>query len=180
MTDVDIVAAATSEGEFDVLEAAKGRSYPSKDVKVYTDAESAHKAELIEREIASEEDPERVNELDAQRSGLRDKVLASEQIWHLRGIDRRVRRAAEKSARKKADADEEDKAEWQTFGYVAGMLIRVTQSSTGKVQEKLWSTQEIADILDTLPDESVRTIINAVNELLFGGLRFDALVTADF
>lgn len=177
MTDVDIVADATSEGKFDVLEAAKGRSYPSKDVKIYTDEESAYAAELIEKEIALEEDPERVNELDAQRAALRDKVLASEQVWHMRGVDRRVRRSAEKSAKKR---DEDERAEWLTFGYIAGMLVRVTQTASGSVQEKLWTTQEIADIMDTLPDESINTIVSAVEELLFGGLRFDALVTADF
>ena len=149
---MDIVQDAMAEGTFDVLDAAKGRSYPSKDVKVYTDAESAYLATLLEERIAEEEDPEKVNELDAQRSALRDKVLASEQIWHLRGIDRRVRRQAEKSAKKRGDTDDADQAEWVIFGYIAGMLIRVT-ASNGAVQEKLWTTQDIADIMDALPDE---------------------------
>ena len=142
---MDIVQDAMAEGTFDVLDAAKGRSYPSKDVKVYTDAESAYLATLLEERIAEEEDPEKVNELDAQRSALRDKVLASEQIWHLRGIDRRVRRQAEKSAKKRGDTDDADQAEWVMFGYLAGMLIRVT-ASNGAVQEKLWTTQDIGDI----------------------------------
>lgn len=179
MTETDIVQDAMAEGTFDVLDAAKGRSYPSKDVKIYTDAESAYLATLLEERIAEEEDPEKVNELDAQRSALRDKVLASEQIWHLRGIDRRVRRQAEKSAKKRGDTDDADQAEWVMFGYLAGMLIRVT-ASNGAVQEKLWTTQDIADIVDALPDESVSALLNAVNELVFGGLRFDALVSADF
>lgn len=179
MTDVDIVADATSEGKFDVLEAAKGRSYPSKDVKIYTDEESAYAAELIEKEIALEEDPERVNELDAQRQALRDKVLATEQVWHLRGIDRRVRRSAEKAASKRAK-DGEDEGEWRVFGYIAGMLIRVTHTASGSVQERLWTAEEIGDILDSLPDEEVGKITDTVTELVFGGLRFDALVTADF
>lgn len=176
---MDIVADAMAEGTFDVLDAAKGRSYPSKDVTIYTDAESAYEATIIEDLIAEEPDSDKVNELDAQRSELRDKVLASAQTWHLRGIDRRVRRAAEKAARKKTDADDEEKAEWLTYGYLAGLLVRVT-SATGSVQEKLWTTQDVADILDSLPDECVSTLVDAVNELVFGGLRFDALVSADF
>ena len=179
MTDVDIVADAMSDTVFDVAEAAKGRSYPSKDVKIYTDEQSAYEADLIEQRIALEEDVEKVNELDAQRKALRDKVLATEQVWHLRGIDRRVRRSAEKSAVKKGK-EGEDEAEWRIFGYIAGMLIRVTHTASGSVQEKLWNAEDIGDILDSLPDEQVGKITDAVTELVFGGLRFDALVNADF
>lgn len=165
-----------------ILETIKGRSYPSKDVKVWLDQETIHAIAELENEIAVETDGERVNELDEQIHTLRETVEKTALTFHLRGIDRRTRRQAIKRVEnlvKKGEIEDLDAQVVLTDHFLAAHLIRVTDADGG-VQEKLWTAEDASDILDMLPEQGTKALIDAMDELTFKAARFDAEVTPDF
>lgn len=161
---------------FSIIEAAAGRSYPNKDVVIYLDHEAAYQASLIEEKIAYERDSDKVNALDEEIQVLREKIVESELTVHMRGTSRGVRRQIEKRSRKVDDAD---RAEFLTHENVAAHIIRVTDHE-GNVDEHLFTGEEVQTLFDTLPDESVTKLLNAMNELTFAAMYFDSAVSADF
>lgn len=167
---------AMDKKTFSIIEAAAGRSYPNKDVVIYLDHEAAYQASLLETKIAYERDSSKVDALDEEIAAFREKVIASELTLHMRGTSRGVRRQIAKRAKK---VDEDDRAEYLTHENVAAHLIRVTDHE-GNVDEHLFTGEEIETLFDTIPDESVTKIINAMNELTFEALYFDNAVSADF
>lgn len=165
-----------------ILETIKGRSYPSKDVKVWLDQETIHAIAELENEIAVETDAERVNELDEQIHTLREKVEKTALTFHLRGIDRRTRRQALKRVElllKKGEVDEFDSQFLLGHLNFAAHLIRITDADGG-VQEKLWTAEEAEEILDLIPEQGTKDLNDAMDELTFKAARFDAEVTPDF
>lgn len=165
-----------------ILETIKGRSYPSKDVKVWLDQETIHAIAELENEIAVETDGERVNELDEQIHTLREKVEKTSLTFHLRGIDRRTRRQALKRVElllKKGEVDEFDSQFLLGHLNFAAHLIRITDAGGG-VQEKLWTAEEAEEILDLIPEQGTKDLNDAMDELTFKAARFDAEVTPDF
>lgn len=165
-----------------ILETIKGRSYPSKDVKVWLDQETIHAIAELENEIAVETDGERVNELDEQIHNLREKVEKTALTFHLRGIDRRTRRQALKRVElllKKGEVDEFDSQFLLGHLNFAAHLIRITDADGG-VQEKLWTAEEAEEILDLIPEQGTKDLNDAMDELTFKAARFDAEVTPDF
>lgn len=165
-----------------ILETIKGRSYPSKDVKVWLDQETIHAIAELENEIAVETDGERVNELDEQIHTLREKVEKTALTFHLRGIDRRTRRQALKRVElllKKGEVDEFDSQFLLGHLNFAAHLIRITDADGG-VQEKLWTAEEAEEILDLIPEQGTKDLNDAMDELTFKAARFDAEVTPDF
>lgn len=161
---------------FSIIEAAAGRSYPNKDVVIYLDHEAAYQASLIEEKIAYERDSDKVNALDEEIQVLREKIVESELTVHMRGTSRGVRRQIEKRSRK---VDDTDRAEFLTHENVAAHIIRVTDHE-GNVDEHLFTGEEVQTLFDTLPDESVTKLLNAMNELTFEAMYFDSAVSADF
>lgn len=165
-----------------ILETIKGRSYPSKDVKVWLDQETIHAIAELENEIAVETDGERVNDLDEQIHTLREKVEKTALTFHLRGIDRRTRRQALKRVElllKKGEVDEFDSQFLLGHLNFAAHLIRITDADGG-VQEKLWTAEEAEEILDLIPEQGTKDLNDAMDELTFKAARFDAEVTPDF
>lgn len=165
---------------FSVLDAAKGSSYPSDDVTVYTNQKAAHQIARLEFEINETDDDARVNELDAQIAVLRDEVLASQLTFHMRGISPGTRTAVQQQVKeRKFGEDTDGRTRFSNAAYLAAHIVRVTNAE-GAVDERVFEADEVVELVKALPDESVEDLYEKMQELTFRAAYFDAAVSADF
>ena len=165
---------------FDVLGTVKGTTYPTKDVPVFTDQESAHQIAVLDAEANETLDADRVNELDEQIAVLRDKIKATVLTFHLRGIGRGVRVAVQQKVKQtKFGEDENARNLFTDASYLAEHIVRVTNAD-GAVDEHIWSPEQAQELILSLPDEEAQKLLSAMMELTFQAAYFEGAVGADF
>ena len=164
---------------FDVLKSARGTTYPSKDVEVYTDQGGAFEIVQLERQISDTKDPDEVDRLDAMVNELRKQVKDSALTFHMRGIGPGIRAAVEMRIKQTTGLTEEERVRLSNSSYLAEHIVRVTNAA-GEVDERMWAADDVAELIDVLPDESVAKLFEAMGELTFRALYFDDVVSADF
>lgn len=171
---------------FSVLDAIKGRSYPTDEVEVYLDVESLYEYIRINDLANDAKDSDTVNALDAELNVLREKIMATRLTFHMRGFAPKVSKAilAEARAKFSLDGDEmilEDTPafRWVNLRTIAESVIKV-ENVAGEVDEKHFSTEDIEAFEDMLLPEEFAKISEKTFELSFKAMMFDAAVTPDF
>lgn len=166
---------------FDVLAAAKGRTYPTKDVTIYTDHEAAHQIAVLERQAndAMHNDDVDIDAIDEQINALREQVKASALTFHMRGIGPGVRTSVEMKIKQTTGLSETERVRLSNASYLAEHIVRVTNAA-GAVNEEMWTPEKVSELLDVIPDESAIKLYKAMAELTFQASYFDAAVDADF
>lgn len=165
---------------FSVIDAAKGTAYPTKDVTVFTDQDTAFKIALLEFEASETDDDDEVNAIDAQIEALREKIKETALTFHMRGISRGMRIAVEQEIKeKKFGEDTDGRIRYSNAAHLAAHIIRVTNAQ-GAVDERVFSTDDALELVASLPDESTDKLFHTMQELTFQAAYFDAAVSADF
>lgn len=183
MTDpIALVTEATAPGKFDVLSAAKGRSYPQDIVDVYTDAEAAYQVNVLGRKIANHRtDDDELAALVAEQDALKETVKASVLTFRLRGINPGMIQSivAQADAKYPAVTDVGTHNEWSNFSITAAHIVDVTDAA-GNVDDHKWTVEEVYTLREYLPDSEFDKINDLVVNLSFSAQLFDASVNADF
>lgn len=191
MTDVtldevrDAVEKATDKSTFSLVEAIKGRGYPTDQVTVYLNADAAYnlaETNALLTALAQRAETEEYENLDKVAQQLKAEVLASAMTIHLRGISPGELAKISKKVRKQAEADgldEEDIALELTKAWIAPHIIRVEQAD-GAVDEHLWSPEEVEVLMDLLPQTEWLKLNDTINKMTFTSAYFTQAVDAGF
>lgn len=191
MTDVtldevrDAVEKATDKSTFSLVEAIKGRGYPTDEVTVYLNADAAYnlaETNALLTVLAQQADTEEYENLDAVAQQLKAEVLASAQTLHLRGISPGELSTISKKVRKKGvedGLDEDEVSRKLSAAWIAPHIVRVERAD-GAVDEHLWSPDEVETLMDLLPQTEWLKLDTAINKLSFTSAYFDQLVDAGF
>lgn len=188
MTDIqELLDRSTAKGSFSVLDAAKGRSYPTDDITVYTDVASAHLVNHLRNEASAiegegEEVDAEVNAIDEKIESLKTKIVESGITFHLRGFAPGVAKAIQDEAKVKFEVEDPDEgapAEWCNMKYIAESIITATNAA-GDVDEHHWSVDDVFALRGFLPEEEFDRLAGAAFFLSFAALAFEQVVDADF
>lgn len=168
---------------FSVLDAIKGRSYPSDSVTVYTDVESLYELARLEKQIADAPDGESANALEPQVEDLKDKIKKSALTFELRGFSFGVWDSIDKEAQamfgNDADISEGEAKSWRKHRYIAESIIRVTNAD-GAVDESRWGIEDVKNLEALLPMSEFSKLEAMTSFLSMASLEFDQAVTPDF
>lgn len=188
-----------AQGTFSLTAHLEGRGYPTKDVTVFTDADSAFAlAQINERLEALANDREALGEatrsrkykeltaeydaLEAQADELREKVKESRLEFHLRGISPGHLNKIRKDVIKQAEKDETDPDDLGVLvgnAWIAPQIISVTNAA-GEKDEHVFTPDEVATIRDLLPESQWNKLDEAVSDLSFKSHYIDAAVDPGF
>jgi len=168
---------------FSVLDAAKGRSYPTDEAVVYTAVAEMHKYEKINFQANNAATGEETNTFDEQLKPLREAILASALTFHMRGFAPGVVQNINIETRAKfgedADLDNGEPFLYRTDKYIAESIIKVTDVNDA-VDEHRWSVDDVVALRGWLPEEEFGKIRLLMFLLTFRAWEFDQAVNADF
>jgi hypothetical protein len=184
---VELVKEAHKPSVFNLADVIKERGYPTKEVTIYTDAESAFTlVDLEDKMKAMTEDGDAYNKLEAEAERLAEIVSGSRLTFLMRGVGQGVVEALTAKADsmfKKPDLkDEEYAADWFKFyvtSLVAENIVKVTNAD-GSVDEKHYSFDEMAEIRNMLPADSWGLLVDTMQKLTLATGYFKGLTDAGF
>lgn len=190
-----LAAGAMEKGTFSVLDAAKNRSYPTKVIEVYTDADAALRLAELDTTFARYADDDDVKVLadDAEYKELVARHNASVLKFTMRGFGEGVVRGITAKVRAQFPAPHErdnptdedirnvdnERFNWFVYNSVAEHILSV-QNADGAVDDHHWTPEEAQALQDTLPKGAWEALVEATNTLTFEAIYFDQAVSADF
>lgn len=178
---------ALQRGTFNVLDAARGRGYPTDTVTVFTAKPAAHEARKIQIALGDETDPEKVKELETSLASYIDEIKASALRFYMRGVSPGVTRAIDREAAalfgpenpERPFNGEIDLEEWAVYKVAAAHIYKV-EDAQGNVDESEWDLERFFELSKVLPDSETGKILEKVTELSFASAVFDEVVGPDF
>lgn len=192
MTENNVVENATraaegllEKGTFSLLDTVKDRTYPEKDVTIYTDMKSTHLRKVLEDEANglgnSDADQARMAVLEEEIQGLEEAIRDSGLTFSLRGLSPKVIEDAEVTVKQELK-DEDEAAFNQRMSdlLMALHIVKVTRVKDGAVDNHTFTADDIVGLREAVPFEAWKTIREAMDVLTFAAAYFDASVSADF
>lgn len=195
-----LVENALNTKTFSVLDAIKGRSYPTDQVTIYPDPAPLYLLQKYENdrleldikannartgEEANEWDA-KIEALDTKIKPLREEIEVSAIVFEMRGFAPQVRDSLIKEAKSKFDLADTDNIldgtaadAWLNARVVAESIIR-TRASDGSVDEHLFTVEEVEEYRKFLPPEEFGKLIGMALMLSYTAFAYDASVTPDF
>lgn len=192
MTENNVVENATraaegllEKGTFSLLDTVKDRTYPEKDVTIYTDMKSTHLRKVLEAEANglgnSDADQARMSILEEEIQGLEEAIRDSGLTFSLRGLSPKIIEDAEVTVKQELkDADEAAFNQRMSDLLMALHIVQVTRVKDGAVDNHTFTADDIVGLREAVPFEAWKTIREAMDELTFAAAYFDASVSADF
>lgn len=173
------------KGTFSLLDTVKDRTYPEKDVTIYTDMKSTHLRKVLDDEANglgnTDADKVRMSILEEEIQGLEEAIRNSGLTFSLRGLSPSVVENAEKAVKQELkDADEDTFNQRMSDLLMALHILKVTRVKDGAVDNHTFTADDIAGLREAVPFEAWKTIREAMDELTFAAAYFDASVSADF
>lgn len=182
---IELVKDAQKQGTFNLADVIKGRGYPTKDVTIYTDVESAFKLVEIEAKLnESADDTEAYIALEAEAKALAETVQASKLIFTMRGVNQATVEHINETTNDLFGRPEEldDPSEWsknQVAGFVASNIVRVTDAD-GNVDERLFTREDALELRGLLPADSWHVLVATMQKLTLASGFFDGLTDSGF
>lgn len=179
---LELVKEAQKQGTFNLAAVIKGRGYPSKDVTIYTDVDSAFKLIAIEEKLKSLSEPDA--DLEAEANGLAQLVQDSKLTFHMRGVSQGVVEEVTNSANSLYPEDEtgqraDDWYKYYTVRLVAENVLKVTDANDN-VDEHVFTYEEMLEIRNNIPVDSWQIIVSTMQQLTLAGGYFKGLTDAGF
>lgn len=182
---LELVKDAQKQGTFNLADAIKGRGYPTKDVTIYTDVESAFKLVEIEDELNKPtDDTKAYAALEERAKALAETVQASKLVFTMRGVNQatveHITETINEEFGKPEDLD--DPSVWsknQVASFVASNIVRVTDAD-GNVDERLFTRDDALELRGLLPSESWHVLVATMQKLTLASGFFDGLTDAGF
>lgn len=193
MSETTNLENALQKGTFNVLDAVKGRGYPTDKVTLYTAFDAEYEARSIEAKLKALEGKKATKEVAAQRAELQSSLDACLQrikdsalTFHLRGIAPSVQEAiyAEADAHLADENNEdvktdEDRNRFANDAVIAAHIVKVVNAE-GAEDGEAWTREKVEALHDLLPEGEMLKLLHKVAELSFEAAAFDKVVGPDF
>ena len=192
MSETDPLENALQKGTFNVLEAVKGRGYPTDKVTIYTAFDAEYEARAIESKMQALDSKSKAaavvkerNELQSSLDACLQRIKDSALVFHLRGVSPNVHEALTKEAdalladeSNEAITDDDSRNEYVNDATIAAHIVKVTSAQGDEDAE--WSREKVAALRDVIPDGELLKLLEKVYELSFQSAAFDRVVGPDF
>jgi hypothetical protein len=180
-----LVQEAQKKGVFNLSEVIKGRGYPTKDVTIYLDGESAFRLAEINNRLSEFIGEEEEAELNEEAVALSAKIRESALTFTMRGVSQKIVDKVMSDANAKypnRESNIEDNNAWIRY-YVAALvaqnIIRVTDA-TGNVDEHVFTPEELMDLREELSRDAWDVLADTMQKLTLASGYFDQLTDAGF
>lgn len=179
-----LVKEAQAKGVFNLSEVIKGRGFPTKDVTIYLDAESAFQLAEVDEEMNDFLEADYRAELDAKAQELAAKIRKSALTFTMRGVSQKIVDKVMKEANEKHPRDDANgnNPEWVKFyvsSLVAQNIIRVTDAE-GNVDEHLFTVEEIYSLREEITRDAWDVLADTMQKLTLASGYFEQLTDAGF
>lgn len=176
---IDLVNKAQSKGTFSLANAIKGVAYPTENLEIFLDIESAYELSKLNDKLLQTTDLKDTEPLEAKARELADKVMASKLVFKMRGVDQRHQELIEKKS--KGENSEHTDETWINYmcALVAANIISV-ENADGEVDEHVFTVEEVLDLRASLPAESWGQIIATMQKLTLATGYFKGMTDAGF
>lgn len=176
---------ALQRGTFNVLDAVRGRGYPTDTVTVYTAVEAAYEAKKIQVALGDETDPDKVAELESSLEDCLNQIKASALRFHLRGLPPGVVESIEEEAIAKTSDPEDplaanNRARISLTSTLAASIVKVEDAEGNVDEREKWTAEDVEEMFSILPDTESGRLIEKMTELTFQSAVFDEVVGPDF
>lgn len=190
---------APNKDTFSFFDVLSERTYPTDTVTVFLDEQAAYEGRKIALEMESAEDPTEVDveKYSARIDALRDRIQASEYVFHLRGISddkyadakavvdekfkgrQKQRRTADGRLEKYLDEDDQ----MAYLRYLSALMISLHVDQivdpNGRVNTAP-GADEIAMFVDKAPSAAVEKLNEAVKALRVSATQYEATLDEGF
>jgi hypothetical protein len=182
-----IVEKSHSQGVFNLSEVVKGRGYPTKEVTIYLDAESAFQLSELNDLMNDYVDEEVLAENEAKAAELADKVKMSALTFVMRGVSQKIvedviKKTNEKYPPEAGRREATDDPEWVKH-YIASLvalnIVRVIDVA-GNVDERLFTTEEMLEMRELVAADSWNVLVENMQKLTLASGYFEQLTDAGF
>lgn len=181
------------QGTFDLDAFVQGRGFPTDTVTVFTNDDAAHKLAKVNARLTEiAQNPAHTKKplkdefalLETQASELKDAIRASALTFHLRGISpghiKKITKDVVKDQAKEDNAWDEGEAEdILNFRWLTPHIIKVVNAS-GDADERVFTEERVENLANLLPTSEWKKLTEAVSDLSFKSVVFDAAVDAGF
>jgi hypothetical protein len=193
----DLAEEAKQPGTFNLLEAIKDRAYPTENINVYLDEETAYEASVINEKLKEVEEPSaEYKKLKTELDSLIKKLEESKYVFTITGISEGKREELyEESVKvyplvyteeknpftgeiKKVEEESKERDRLFTNMLWSAHIKKIT-SPSGQIQEAL-TTAEIKQLRDVLPLAAVGSINQAIDKIRAATAVFMFTVDEDF
>lgn len=184
---------ALQKGTFNVLDAVKGRGYPTDKVTLYTAFDAEYEARSIEAKLEALSGKKATKEVTAQRTELQSSLDACLQrikdsalTFHLRGVSPSVHEALAREGdahlaneENESITTDEQRNEFVNNAVIAAHIVKVVNAEGAEDTEE-WTGEKVAQIREIIPDGEMLKLLTKVAELSFEAAAFDKVVGPDF
>jgi hypothetical protein len=182
-----LVESSQSQGIFNLSEVVKGRGYPTKDVTIYLDGESAFElAELNDKmnDVYSDED---LSEMEAKAEVLAEKIKKSAVTFVMRGVSQKIvedviKKTNDKYPPEAGRSEATDNPDWVKY-YIASLIalnvVRVIDAE-GNVDNHVYTADEMLSIRESISADAWNVLVENMQKLTLASGYFEQLTDAGF
>lgn len=181
---LQLVRDAQAKGVFNLSEVIKGRGFPTKDVTIYLDAESAFRLAEIDEAMNGFIDQDELAKLQAEADELSANIRKSALVFTMRGVSQKIvdKVTAEANEKHPRNESEQSNSDWIKFyvsNLVAQNIIRVTDAE-GNVDEHVFTTEEVMELREQITRDAWDVLADTMQKLTLASGYFEQLTDAGF
>jgi hypothetical protein len=185
---LSLVETAQTKSNFNIIDFAKGRSYPQETISAFLDIESAYELNKINETLRELQDPAKLESLEARANELAVKVIASKITFHMRGISQAIieRVTTETDEKYPPERDHMGQivqdAGWirdWTASLIAANLVRI-ENADGQVDERVFTMDEVTTMRHHFPKQVWDVLVDTMQKLTLATAYFEGLTDAGF
>ena len=183
---LQLVKEAHSPKVFNLSDAIKNRAYPTKDVTIYLDDQSAMRLVEINDKMSRTLDPKELKELEEQSDELAKTVMASSLVFHLKGVGQDAIDAITKSLDSKYSIKPTENGtnnpDWlrDYITTLVCMNIKSVTDASGAVDETEFDFEKTDELRKVIAPSEWGKLVGMMQKLTLAGGYFDQLTDAGF
>ena len=183
---LQLVKEAQSPKVFNLSDAIKNRAYPTKDVVIYLDDESAMQLVEVTDRMNRTIDPKELAELEAESDKLAKLVMASSLTFHLKGVGQDAIDAITKSLDTKYSIKPQESGtnnpDWlkDYITTLVSMNIKSVVNAEGAVDDSEFTFDRTDELRKIIAPTEWAKLVGTMQKLTLAGGYFDQLTDAGF
>lgn len=183
---LELVKEAQSPKVFNLVDAIKNRAYPTKDVTIYLDDDSAMRLVEINDQMNRTKEPEDLEELQKEADKLAEAVMDSALTFHLRGVGQDAIDAITESLDAKYDIGKNDvgtnNPDWlrDYITTLVSMNIRSVTNADGAVDTTEFTFERAEELRKIIAPTEWAKLVGMMQRLTLAGGYFDQLTDSGF
>ncbi len=182
-----LVEQSQSQGVFSLSEVIKGRGYPTKEVTIYLDGESAFELAELNDEMLGYFDDSIVEQLEKKAEVLVEKIKKSAVTFVMRGVSQKIvedviKKVNEKITPPDGRREYSENDQWIKLYISSLVALNIVKAidADGNVDEHQYSAEEMLELRELMAADSWNTLVETMQKLTLASGYFEQLTDAGF